>query len=86
MKNNNMNFHEIKKILETENHREVCKAIFSFETGIQDELFLDDLVQFYLDDDMPNFLDVNIHDKVMKYLKINHLAMEINQQIEDMKK
>lgn len=68
-----MSFQEIKNMLENQNHHEVCKAIFSFETGIEDETFLDSLVEYYMSDKyIPNFLDENIHDKVLEYNQKNN--------------
>ncbi|WP_210141138.1 hypothetical protein [Staphylococcus sp. GDY8P218P] len=62
-----MNYEQIREILKDNNTQEVVKAIFSFETGIRDEDYLDKMVDFFYEDDMPNFLDVQLHDMAEDY-------------------
>ncbi|HFN8602483.1 TPA: hypothetical protein ACHHM1_002918 [Staphylococcus aureus] len=66
-----MNYEEIRNILEDNNVREVLKAIFSFETGLQESHLLNQLVEFYLEHDMPNFLDIDIYTKSLEIIKDN---------------
>ena len=65
-----MNWEEIKSILEENEMRTVVKAIFSFETGLTEEKALNELVEFFFEDDMPNFLDVDLSDKANELLEI----------------
>ncbi|OFS52756.1 hypothetical protein HMPREF2664_10620 [Staphylococcus sp. HMSC064E03] len=55
-----MNYKEIKKLLENQEHKEVVKGIFGFELQIDDNEKLEEIYQFYYKNPMPNFLDYEI--------------------------
>lgn len=62
-----MNYKQIAEVLENENYREVLKGIFAFETRSLNNEFLEGLVDQFLDnDEMPNFLDKELHEYVME--------------------
>lgn len=67
-----MNWKEIKTVLEENEFRTVIKAIFSFETGLTEEKELDELVEYFCDVDMPNFLDIDLSDKANELLEIRY--------------
>jgi len=57
-----MNYEEILEILESENYKDVIKAIFKFDTGIVDWEEIDVMVQAFIDDKYRcSFLDEDLH-------------------------
>ncbi|RIL18488.1 hypothetical protein BUY99_13650 [Staphylococcus gallinarum] len=64
-----MDYKQIKYILENNDYKEVIKAIFSFESGLEKESNIDELSKVFLDSKMPNFLDEELHFKTLELLK-----------------
>lgn len=64
-----MDYQTIKAILEKQDYNEVVKAIFSFETGIENEHMLNHLLALYFEK-MDNFLDEELQLEAMKYHNI----------------
>ncbi|MEP9853593.1 hypothetical protein VQE80_14995 [Staphylococcus shinii] len=62
-----------KDLLENMNkleYKETIKAVFSFETGIQDETYLNSMADYFINDDtIHNFLDVELYEKQLEYYK-----------------
>ncbi|EOB0659901.1 hypothetical protein ACIM8H_002516 [Staphylococcus aureus] len=62
-----------KNLLENMNkleYKETIKAVFSFETGIQDETYLNSMADYFINDDtIHNFLDVELYEKQLEYYK-----------------
>ncbi|MDV3053677.1 MULTISPECIES: hypothetical protein [Staphylococcus] len=62
-----------KNLLENMNkmeYKETIKAVFSFETGIEDEDYLNSMAEYFINDDtIHNFLDVELYEKQLEYYK-----------------
>lgn len=61
-----MNWKEIKAVLDENEYREVIRAIFSFESGLNEVSKIDELIEIYLNTNMPNFLDQELYFKTIE--------------------
>lgn len=64
------NYLKIVEYLEKQDIKEVVKAIFSFETQIKDETFLNYLFDKYLTSkNLSNFLDEELEIEIQNYIE-----------------
>ncbi|MDW3868685.1 hypothetical protein QI345_13230, partial [Staphylococcus saprophyticus] len=55
---------EMKKL----DYKETLKAVFSFETGIEDENYLESMAEYFIESDyIHNFLDEELYNKQLEY-------------------
>lgn len=73
------NYKDILDDLQQASYKESLKAIFSFETGVDDESKLNELVNYYMDKDtIPNFLNMDILEKTKELTKHNNKSEEFD--------
>ena len=72
-KGTSIRYRELLEILNKMDYKETLKAIFSFETGIEDEHYLNKMAEYFIyDDTCNNFLDERLYDKQEEYYKEYH--------------
>ena len=63
------NYRDLLESMNKMEYKETIKTVFSFETGIDDEDYLNSMAEYFINDDtIHNFLDVELFEKTIRIL------------------
>ncbi|EPQ9603938.1 hypothetical protein ACUYUN_002590 [Staphylococcus pseudintermedius] len=66
------NYQELVSDMNKMEYKETLKAVFCFETGIEDESYLNSMAEYFMNSQhLHNFLDEELYEKQLSYYKTN---------------